>query len=258
MIRLVFLWLFIILHFGVNALGQAQKVTTQQLLWLCYHPQANIGKNFTWHADINERFYVHKSLKQHQFVVRNQLYYKLGNNWSAAGGITFFNQVSPQDPENAGHTECLEVRFEQEFNNKQKLSDKFEIIHRYRIEQRFFEKMPNSDARLQGFEFKLHRYRYRLMVNYKPSTATDLTLSAYGEIHLQSGPEIVKNPFDQRRWGLQMVYGIAKNLKFELGAFNWWQQEKTGTSYTNRYITRVGLIHNLNRAKPKPETKLTE
>ena len=110
--------------------------------------------------------------------------------------------------------------------------------HRYWSEFRFFEQ-PNH-----SFKFGNNRTHYKFEIRYFPSK--DLTLKAFEEIHINIGKNIVNNVFDQNRYGTSIQYIPFKNLGFELGYLNWFQQRKSGTEYYNRQIVRLTIHHIIN------------
>lgn len=228
--------IFFIYVFSTTAIAQ-KKITKQHLLWTRYSLKLKISNNYQIRQELEERTYWFP-WRQHQFVSRTFAKRKLGKGWNTGVGFTYFIQSLPHDPEIKNFNNRTELRPQLEITYKQQLSEKIILHHRYWSEFRFFEQ-PNH-----SFKFGNNRTRYKFEMRYFPSK--DLTLKAFEEIHINIGKNIVNNVFDQNRYGTSIQYIPFKNLGFELGYLNWFQQRKSGTEYYNRQIVRLTIHHIIN------------
>ena len=144
-----------------------------------------------------------------------------------------------------------ELRPHIEFNQRQKLR-RVSIEHRYKMEARFFHQTDLAKTTLEdGFYFGNFRFRYRLqvvipLIKYKNEGALKLKIS--DEILLNAGHNIVLNTFDQNRIYVGINTDVTKNISFEVGYLNWFQQRPTGNFY-HRHILAFGIFHKVNIQK---------
>lgn len=68
---------------------------------------------------------------------------------------------------------------------------------------------------------------------------------------INAGQKIVYNTFDQNRIYAGLQYGFNKNITFELGYLNSFQQRAGGVDYYDRDIIRFTLYHKINLQKKK-------
>ena len=79
--------------------------------------------------------------------------------------------------------------------------------------------------------------------------AEKLILKIKDEVMFNFGKNIVKNVFDQNRIYIGLNYPMNKNLAFEAGYLNWFQQRPSGTDFYNRDIIRFSVFHTINLKK---------
>ena len=124
--------------------------------------------------------------------------------------------------------------------------------HRYRLEARFFHNINEQRTELDdGYEFGTYRFRYRLQATiplYKVADQRYLKLKISDEIHLNAGSKITINVFEQNRAYAGINFDILKNLSFEVGYLNWFQQRPNGDFY-NRDILRFTVFHKIKLNK---------
>lgn len=242
--KLKIIMLFVIVF--TSALGvKAQKnVDTQHLLWTRYYLKFKLNNNYQIKQEIEERTYWFP-WRQHQFVSRTFAERKLGKGWNAGLGFTYFLQSLPHGPEITDFTNQLELRPLLEIAYAQIISEKLILHHRYWSEFRFFEQ-PNG-----SFDYGNNRTRYKIEIRYSP--IQQLTFKAFDEILINIGGKIVQNVFDQNRYGASVQYMPIENFGFELGYFNWYQQQKSGVDFYNRNIIRFTIHHTINFKKSKSQ-----
>ena len=185
---------------GVNAQNSLAS-------WNGYFGNFSITDQLNFH---NELQYRNNDFKGtfNQLLIRNGIGYNLtpDNNNLLLGYA--FNLAQKRPSSNGKLNELLkkEHRIFQQFITKNTFERVF-LLHRYRIEQRFF----NSDFQL--------RFRYFMALyipfNHKQITKNTWYLAAYNEIFINQKDEI----FDQYRLSQALGYAITKNVKVELGVF---------------------------------------
>ncbi|BDD06723.1 DUF2490 domain-containing protein [Aureibacter tunicatorum] len=230
------LFALIFFHLSLTNINAQKNIDSQKLLWIRYFLKLKLTETYQIKHEFEERTYCFP-WRQHQFVSRTHLARKMNYGWNTAIGFTYFVQSLPHDPEISNFENNIELRPQLEVANKQPISSKFSIHHRYWSEFRFFEQPDHS------FDFENIRIRYKLELRY--ALSKQLTVKAFDEIHLNIGKKITQNVFDQNRYGTSIHYMPVENFGFEIGYFNWYQQRASGIDFFNRHIIRFTIHHEI-------------
>jgi hypothetical protein len=238
-----FVWLFTFILFSPLAQAQSKKITQQGLLWLEYNNTLRFSSRWQLVSEVHARRFINPG-KAHEFVLRSQLYRRLGENWDASAGFTY----SGQSPDNPLATDVLvvpELRPHIQFDFRQELG-KLSIAHRYRAEKRFFRNTENGDL-ADGYASN-YRLRYRLDMRYQLAeiNSQPLTLRVYNELHINAGENIVYNRFHQNRLSGGFNQAISRNFEVELGYIYWFQQQDTGNEFYSRHVVNFIINHRIN------------
>lgn len=250
----IFLTIFgVLFSASLSAQNAGRQVTEQQLIWYAYNNTLEFNPKWFLTTDIHERRFINPD-EQHQFLIRSQLNYVLGKNWSASAGFTYFLQ-SPHDPLSKSDLVVSELRPHIQFDNKQTLG-RLGIGHRYRIEKRFFRNTADGEL-AEGYNTN-YRFRYRLGLEYQLVTINDhpLKLKVSDEIHINAGERITYNWFDQNRIYAGLNYTVHKNVNVEAGYLKWFQQRSAGNQFYSRDIINLAINHKIDFKKkqsPAPE-----
>ncbi len=236
---LVSIFFFIQLPFS-----EAQKTkTNQDLLWARHYLKIHIDNRYKVRHELEERIFF-KNLRQHQFMTRVFIDRSIGKGWNGALGFAYFLQTSPENPDIEEYTTQTELRPIIEFGNRQIISEKINIDHRYWSEIRFFEQNNESIA------FRNMRFRYRLELRYV--IHPQIVFRILDEIHFNAGKKTGNSIFDQNRFGLGAQFYPIKNLGFELAYINWFQQQSNPENFFNRNILRFTVFLDI-RIRKIPE-----
>lgn len=230
------------------ALAQGKDVTHQHLLWLRYYNKLNFNDRWSLSTEVEDRRYDFPD-RQHQLLIpRVTLTRKLSHGWDVGAGLVYWLQSLPEDGSSPVDLVRPEIRPHQEFNYKQDLGGKFQLSHRYRLEERFIHNSSGNEL-TPGYKFNF-RFRYLFQVAYPllqhEGSAHTLTLKAYDEIMLNIGSQIVRNVFDQNRAAVGLNYAFSKQFQLQTDFINWFQQRSNGDQFYSRLITRITLYHTLN------------
>lgn len=243
--RRVVVLFFIWVTTGISCYAQSsgKEVIHQQLVWFSYANTLKFHPKWSLTSEIHERRFINPD-RHHQFVLRWQARYALGENWEAVAGFTYFRQ-SPNDPRASQRLTVPELRPHIQFNYNQPLG-RWAITHRYRAEKRFFRNTANDEL-VPGYNTN-YRFRYRLGVEYRLAEIKDhaLKLKVNDEIHVNAGKNIVYNRFDQNRLYAGLSYAIVNNLEVEVGYLNWYQQRSAGNQFYNRHIINLAITHRID------------
>ena len=237
----------IFIFFSTFLLGQ-KNVENQQLLWYGYYNKLQINQNWVLNSEVQERHF-YQPLVQHQLVFRTNLDRSILDDINVSLGFVVFLQ-SPNDPESESTLMVPELRTDFGFNAKKKYKY-FNVNQRFKVEARFFHQTENNEL-VGGYQFSNFRMRYQLGLNIpliKKQDAEKLILKIKDEVMFNFGKNIVKNVFDQNRIYIGLNYPMNKNLAFEAGYLNWFQQRPSGTDFYNRDIIRFSVFHTINLKK---------
>ena len=238
------------LLFITNAVFAQKEVTKQSLVWYSLFTTLEFNDKWYFQNEIQQRHFVNPT-EQHQFIFRSHMHRVLGNTgWETSVGASVFFQ-NPNDPNAPVKLTVPELRSHLEFAYKQKL-DKVIFDHRFRAEARFFHNANNTRTELEdGFKYSNYRFRYKLQATiplFKTDEYRALKFKVSNELFINAGSEIITNVFDQNRVYAGLNYDILKNLSFEVGYLNLFQQQPNG-SFFDRDILRFTVFHKLNLRK---------
>ena len=174
--------------------------------WLIYFGDKRISPRFNWHHEVQYRNFNFLGDTE-QLLLRTGLGYNLTeNNNNIHLGYAFIYS-EPYISNTDQKTKFNESRIYQQFITRQSFG-RFNLQHRYRFEQRFFED-----------DFAL-RVRYFLSLNValnrKFIADKTLYLSAYNELFINAE----QNYFDRNRIYGGIGYRFSSKLRAELGVMN--------------------------------------
>jgi hypothetical protein len=188
--------------------------------WLTYFGNHRIAENWSVFTELQYNY--------------NQFWYFLGLNYridersSVSAGYAYFN-ADPSYTEIPGEEIAQEHRTYEQFGTRSSIG-KFNLFHRYRLEQRFFNGNPTVK----------HRMRYRIL----------LTHPIKGALFAQTFDEVFINfqqpTFNQNRIFLGMGYRFSKTINLRAGYLK--------VHFTNTKYDRLQVFLNINtdlRSKEK-------
>lgn len=212
------------------AVVQAQEVEEDQLgAWYMNFYSVNFGDGpWGFQGDLQLRYWDFGADLE-QILFRNGLTFSPKD-----AGVKFtlgYATITTGTPGESSET-THENRIYQEALFGQRLGSRFLLTHRFRYEQRF---AADQDFRT--------RYRYNIFLNV-PLNATELAkgtvyLALYNEIFINGQTDIGNGRsvqrFDRNRTYLGLGFGVADNIRVQLGAMNqttvnWskWQAQFSG------------------------------
>lgn len=191
--------------------------------WYMYFGNNKISKKLNWHNEVQYRNFDGIGDLE-QLLIRTGIGYDLTeNNNNVLLGYGF---ILSQPYANGEKRENIEHRIFQQYITKQKFG-RFNIQHRYRLEERFLE----DDFRM--------RFRYMLGLNIpitqKEMLPKTLYASVYNEIFLHFDSPV----FDRNRVYGALGYVINKNMRIEAGYMNQIQENR------NRGQIQIGFYNNI-------------
>jgi hypothetical protein len=125
---------------------------------------------------------------------------------------------------------------------------KFEISHRFMLEQRFVGRYISPNLTVEDDYLLLNRLRYmfRIQMPLKGSEIKNKTpyIAAYNEIFVGFGKNVNENIFDQNRLGLLLGYRFDNNFRIEGGYLNQRLQLGREINQQNVFQNNNGFIIN--------------
>lgn len=125
---------------------------------------------------------------------------------------------------------------------------KIKLLQRLRNEQRWQQIIVN-DKKTGDPKFS-NRVRYLLSTAvpvFKNKKLPQLVIA--DEILLQFGKDIVNNTFDQNRLFFGIKQNLTKDLSFDAGYMNTFQQKSNGSSYVKADVMRLFFYYTLRNKK---------
>lgn len=247
--RLVYsLFLTILL---VNFIYSQKIISNQSHAWVSYLGNHKITDNLGLHTEYQWRR-TDGFKNWQQSLMRVGLDYFVNSNFSFTAGygwiVTF-----PYGEQPVGH-EFQENRFWEQVNMKSKIG-RFEVQHRYRLEQRFIENWvkDTEDSFEKSDNLFRQRIRYRLMIlvplSRNEMTDNTLFLNVNDEPFIGFGKGIGKNILDQNRFNINLGWLIKKELNIQFGYLNQYITKVDGIKAERNHTFLLSTIYNLNFTK---------
>jgi hypothetical protein len=223
-------FIFIFLLFGINTALKAQTVH-QNTGWLFLMNSTKINEKWGAHFDLqvrsSEEF---KNIRN--LLIRPGITYFLNSNNNLTLGYLFTQTYAP------GIEAITENRAWEQFIHTHKIKA-VNVSHRFRLEQRFIEKIAADDVFAQRL-----RYFVRFLIPLKKEAEKfehGLFAALQNEVFLNvQNKNVVNNHvFDQNRAYLALGYRLQKKVDVELGYMN--QAVRTAGGHTNNNIVQVAL-----------------
>lgn len=195
--------------------------------WYMYFGNNKISKKLNWHNEIQYRSF-DGGTDLEQLLIRTGIGYDLSeNNNNILLGYGFILSQPYMDGEKQ---ENIEHRIFQQYITKQKFG-RFNIQHRYRLEERFLEE-----------DFRM-RFRYYLNFNIPINNKEMLPKTFYAFVYNEIFLHLDSPAFDRNRVYGALGYVISKNLRIEAGYMNQIQENK------NRGQIQIGFYNNISFSK---------
>ena len=234
-----------LLFLNLSITAQTKNKQLQGLFWFRYNTSIELPKKFLLKAEIEERMFIAKKVKQNQFYVRFTFDKILTKNLNF--GVGFSSWYYGNGDELKTTTLMIpEWRPHIEFNYKNKIVERLNFSQRFRTEMRFVKNTNKEFTETIDGYTNSFRFRYMIMLDYAvyKKDEKSLQLIVFDELMINAGKSIQRNIFDQNRFGLSARYNFNKRFGLELGYINWFQQRPSGVDFFNRQILRCTLHSN--------------
>ncbi len=229
-----------------------RQFTSNQPSWFMYFGSHKISQKWGLHLEAQLRRNEFIS-KPQQLLFRTGLNYHFNANAFATVGYAFV-ETYPYGGLPAKSSFPENRLWEQiQLKNQQ---NSFEIISRFRLEQRFVKSpIQIGQSYEPGEAIFTNRFRIlnRISLPFKGKTIVDksLYISAYDEMMVNFGKNVALNIFDQNRAYLALGYKIPKLGRLEIGYLNQLLFKGDGKKVENNNTLQIGLSSTLDFYKKK-------
>lgn len=230
--------------FSVVVLKAQKTVQDNGLYFLRYQNQLMINDKWNVQSEIEMRRFFEQN-RLNNVIAHSRLYYNTGATTNVAFGFAYSSQ-GPQNPASTSNLTVPEYRIQQEFNYSLRLSKRFGIQQRLRIDERFIRR-NNGVELLDGVNFNW-RFRFRLQATYlvsKEGASKRTILKASNEVMVNAGKNVAYNQFDQNRIYIGVERDLSDKFSAEIGYIKWYQQTAAGNVFFDRDILRITLYHKI-------------
>lgn len=230
----------------------SQKIiSNQNHAWISYLGNHRITNKFGVHTEYQWRR-ADGFQNWQQSLLRFGLDYYVNPNVSATVGYGWIFTF-PYGEQPIGH-DFQEHRIWEQVNLKSKYG-RFEIQHRYRLEQRFLENwlIGSDGVYKKSDDLFSQRIRYRLMIQV-PLTKKELTdntlfLNFNDEPFLGFGKGIGKNILDQNRFNASLGWRFNKDFNIQLGYLNQYIVKTDGIKAERNHTLLISTTYNFDFTK---------
>jgi len=205
---------------------QSKNIYTDDMVWTQYLFRGQISSKWHLHFDAGYRTreYVNK---ESQYFFRPGVIYFISPKVNIQAGYAYFNTNQFL----SGYPEVMrpEQRLYQRLTVIQQ-AGRFEIKHRYRLEERFIHNFSNGalqDGYTQSFRVGYQIY-LSCPINNVKITANTLYGIIFNELFVSFGKKII-NPFDQNRIAMGLGYQFTKGFGATIFYQYIYGQQATGT-----------------------------
>jgi hypothetical protein len=187
-----------------------------------------------------------------QSLLRLGLEYEINPKVSVMGGYAWI-KTFPYGSQPVLH-EFNENRVFEQLNLKDKIG-RFEIQHRYRLEQRFLEQYAKNATNdiVQVDPVYRNRIRYRAMamvpLSRKEMGDNTLFLNVNNELFVGFGKGIAKNPIDQNRFIAALGWRFNAQTNVQVGYLNQFVIKSNATDMERNHSLWISMVYNLDFTK---------
>ncbi|MBL7472043.1 DUF2490 domain-containing protein [Robertkochia sediminum] len=213
-------FLFILIGVAEVVSAQKREVVYSDQQWFQYYNQTKLNDKWTLLFDAGSRW--REGFEESsQYIARAAIGYALRPDIRISSGLAHSGYYIADKIKKVEFRPYQEIAVRNTFH-------KIGLVHRYRIEERFFNAVANSEIEIPNrFNF---RFRYSLMLSIplfhlsKENTDKVFLLNIGDEIFVNAGKDVV-NVFGQNRFVVSPSLGFNEILTFSLA----WNSQFTST-----------------------------
>jgi hypothetical protein len=238
---------FLLLFISNNEAQNTRLNDHNQIGWINYFGTFKIAEKYSLHSEYQFRRDNYVSDKQ-QGLLRVGLNYQANPKLQLRLGYAWIETYPYGEYAiNGLGKDFTEHRIFQMATLNDKIS-KFEISHRFVLEQRFVGRYTQPELTVEDDYLLLNRFRYMFRIQM-PLKGTEIKnkipyIAAYDELFIGFGKNVNENIFDQNRLGLLLGYRFDNNFRIEAGYLNQTLQLGREINQRNVFQNNNGFIIN--------------
>ncbi len=235
----------------VNFVNSQKIISNQNHAWVTYLGNHKLTDKWGIHTEYQWRR-AEGFKNWQQSLMRIGVDYSVNPTLSTTAGYGWI-VTYPYGEQPIGH-EFQEHRIWEQVNLKSKYG-RFEVQHRYRLEQRFLENWikDNDGYYLKSENLFRQRIRYRLMIlvplSRNEMANNTLFLNVNDEPFIGFGKGIGKNILDQNRFNINLGWRFNKDLNVQVGYLNQYISKADGIKVERNHTFLISTIYNLDFTK---------
>ncbi len=239
--KLKLFFVVIIVLFVLKASSQENQVHNyyNNMLWGGYYNTIEINPKWSIASDAQIRTNNWQESLSQGFV-RSGLNYKFNDKINATAGFAYFNYIITNSICRNEYRPWQEVAINDKWW-------KLKVTHRYRLEERFNQKIKNSSS-INDYTFN-YRFRYKLdfKIPFKKESekGSNVYVIVGNELMVNIGDKVSLNFFDQNRSYIGIHYELNSKLGLQIQYMRIWQQLAGGTSMNNINVLRFNIYHTI-------------
>src|SRR6266542_528426 len=235
-----FFFFFCCFSFEANA---QRQINHQSLFWVGSVNTIRFSEHWGVVADFHYRTFDFMS-HTYNYITRGLGNYYFNENLTAGIG---YAHIWSGAFTTASHPFSNENRITEQVQLNSK-KGKFSISNRWRLEQRWQQKIVNN-AKTNDYRFT-DRVRYAITFVCSPFKNKMLpSFTNYDEVMVQFGKEVVYNTFDQVRFSFGIRQNITPRLNVDLNYVYVYQQQFSGNQYLQGNTLRLYINYNVGCKK---------
>lgn len=240
----------LVLLFLVGGSFAQKLISNQNNAWVLYTGNHKLSNKFGVHTEYQWRR-ADLFNEWQQSLARFGLEYYYNQNCSFTVG--YASIISYQYGAQPINHQTTENRIWEQINLKNQYG-RFDMQHRYRMEQRLIDNWSESFGELvQGKDNFRNRIRYRMMINLpltrKEMANNTLFLNVNNELFLGFGKGIAKNILDQNRFISALGWRFNPNFNIQIGYLNQMIFKSDGINIERNHTLWLSTIYNIDFTK---------
>lgn len=175
-----------------------------------------------------------------QWYVRPSIGYALNRNVEVGVGYTFA-QMFPYGSQPVAMAFSEHNIFEQVILRQK--AGRVGLMHRFRLEQRFIDRVvqqQEEDARIEGRNYA-NRFRFRIDGQIPVALKQRLFVGLYNELFVHLQDAMLPDAFDQNRVYVGLGYQFNDRLRLEMGMLHQYIRKRNGVRFESNPTMQLGL-----------------
>ena len=210
-------FVFTMALFSTRLSAQEKQLESTNDIWLFQLTRYSLNPKWMIGNELHLRR--HNGFKDaNQFLIRPFAEYTLSKEVQLASGFTYIGSESVSEISTS--KKASEWNFWQQIQLQQALHKQITVLHRFRLEERWYSNFSQSNQEYDPFQFAT-RFRYRFSIIWKFNNP-QYYVHAFDEVWLNLRPSGQINSLDRNWLNLNLGYNLNEHTRLELGYLDQW------------------------------------